>query len=70
MESPHLVDINEAARLTGLSHSTIYRLARQRRLRSFKVLTALRFDRADLMALVRENTATAPTRVEEPRGPR
>ena len=50
-----LIDITEAARLTGLAKATLYRLASQRTLRSFKVLgTALRFDRADVLALVKE----------------
>jgi excisionase family DNA binding protein len=48
----HLIDINESSRITGLDKDTIYRLSRQGRLRSFKVLTALRFDRADVEALV------------------
>jgi excisionase family DNA binding protein len=47
-----LVDVVEAARLTGLAPATIYKLARTGRLRSFKVLTALRFDRADVLRLV------------------
>ncbi len=50
----HLVDINEAVRITGLDKDTIYRLSRQGRLRSFKVLSALRFERDDLRALVTE----------------
>jgi len=50
-----LVDINEAARVTGLNPQTIYRLARERRIRSFKVLrNRVRFDRDDLAALVEE----------------
>ncbi len=55
MDTRDLVDVNQAARLTGLDKGTLYKLARQGRLRSFKVLgTALRFERADLMALVEE----------------
>jgi excisionase family DNA binding protein len=49
-----LVGVSEGERLTGLSRATLYKLARQGRIRSFKVLTALRFRRADLMALVCE----------------
>jgi predicted DNA-binding transcriptional regulator AlpA len=52
----YLVDIHEASRLTGLSIPTLYRISRLRKIRSFKVLNSLRFDRADLLALVRENT--------------
>jgi excisionase family DNA binding protein len=55
MEPTELVDVNEAARVTGLDKSTLYKLVNQKRLRSFKVLgTALRFDRRDVLALIRE----------------
>jgi excisionase family DNA binding protein len=54
MRERDLVDIAEAARLTGLARSTIYKLVQQRRPRSFKVLHARRFERADLLALVTE----------------
>ena len=52
-----LIDVTEASRLIGLAPSTLYKLAYQRRLRSFKVLGALRFDPADLLALVTEREA-------------
>jgi excisionase family DNA binding protein len=53
-----LVSINDATRITGLEKATLYRLAQSGRIRSFKVLgTALRFDRADLRALVVERPA-------------
>ena len=53
-----LVDVNEATRITGLNQQTIYRLARHGRIKSFKVLKrALRFDRADVLALVTEREA-------------
>ncbi len=55
-EDLDLVDATEGTRITGLDKSTIYKLARTRRVRSFKVLNALRFDRRDLMALVKERT--------------
>ena len=48
-----LVDINEAKRVVGLDKSTIYKLSREGRLRSYRVLSALRFRRADLRALVK-----------------
>jgi excisionase family DNA binding protein len=52
------VDVHEAARVTGLNPQTIYRLARVGRLRSYRVLNrSVRFDRTDLLALVRENVA-------------
>lgn len=58
MKSHHLVDVNEAMRLTGLQQHTLYKLARQRRLRTFRVLgRAIRFDRDDLLGLVREQPA-------------
>jgi excisionase family DNA binding protein len=56
--SRDLLDINEAARLSGLDKGTLYKLARNGRLRSFKVLgTTLRFDRADVLALIEERPA-------------
>jgi helix-turn-helix protein len=54
MAERELVDVYEGARATGLAPTTLYKLARQRRIRSFKVLTTLRFDRSDLLALVKE----------------
>ena len=61
MHDHELVDITEASRLTGLDKTTLYRLARERRVRSFKVLgTAVRFDRADLLTLVQERPAVFP----------
>ena len=64
MNSRDLVDVNEASRLTGLAKATFYKLAREGRLRVFKVLNrTLRFDRADVLALVHEKPAdqrTAP----------
>ncbi len=62
MHDHDLVDVTEASRLTGLDKTTLYRLARERRVRSFKVLgTALRFDRADLLKLVEERPAISGT---------
>ena len=53
MHDRDLVDVTEASRLTGLDKTTLYRLARERRVRSFKVLgTAVRFERTDLLKLV------------------
>ena len=55
MEHHTLIDANEASRLCGLSKATIYKLVHQGRLRSFRVLNrTLRFDPADINALVRE----------------
>ena len=55
MDTQELVDVNTAARITGLDKTTIYRLARERRVRSFKVMgTVVRFERTDLMKLVEE----------------
>ncbi len=59
-----LVDATEASRLTGLAKSTLYRLARQGHLRSFKLLNrALRFDRIDLMNLAEEQPIDEQTRL-------
>ena len=59
MDTQDLVDVNEGSRLTGLDKATLYRLARQGRIRSFKVLgTAVRFDRTDLLKLVEERPAS------------
>ncbi len=53
MHDRDLIDVAEASRLTGLDKTTLYRLARERRVRSFKVLgTAVRFERTDLLELV------------------
>jgi excisionase family DNA binding protein len=50
----HLVSIQEAARITGLDKGTLYRLARQQKIRAFRVLgRSLRFERGDLLRLVR-----------------
>ena len=62
MQPTDLVDINEAARVTGLHPQTLYRLARQRRIRSFTVLKrALRFQRIDLERLLTETPADPPS---------
>ena len=58
MDRRNLIDINEAARITGLEKGTLYKLAREGRIRSFKVLgRALRFERSDILLLVRERPA-------------
>lgn len=65
MESRDLVDVAEASRLTGLAKATLYKLAHEGGVRSFKVLNrALRFDRRDLLALVRENDPVGGWRSE------
>jgi excisionase family DNA binding protein len=54
-----LIDVREAVRVTGLDKATLYRLARQGRVRSFRVLgRALRFERADVERLVVRKQAT------------
>ena len=62
MADSELVDVYEGARATGLAPTTLYKLARQRRIRSFKVLSTLRFDRSDLLALVKERPRSAADR--------
>ena len=47
----------ESAELTGLHPATIRKMAWQRRIRSFKVLGALRFKRGDLEELIVERPA-------------
>ena len=60
MQHTDLVDINEAVRVTGLHSQTIYRLAREHRIRSFRVLRRrVRFERQDLTALVSERSPKA-----------
>ena len=56
-ESEKLLSADEAAEVTGLHPTTIRRLAWQRRIRSFKVLSALRFKRSDLEELIIERPA-------------
>jgi len=52
--SEKLITAEEASELTGLSPNALRKLAWQRRIRSFKVLGALRFKRSDLEELVVE----------------
>jgi len=56
-----LLSANEAAELTGLHPATIRKMAWQRRIRSFKVLGALRFKRSDLEELIVERPAERET---------
>jgi predicted DNA-binding transcriptional regulator AlpA len=60
MTSQELIDIHEAARISGLAPATLYKLARFRRLRSYKVLGALRFSASDIRALVVERPGRTP----------
>ena len=48
---------DEAAHITGLHPTTIRKLAWQRKIRSFKVLGAVRFKRQDLEELIVERPA-------------
>lgn len=52
-----LLNAQEAAELTGLHPATIRKMAWQRRIRSFKILGALRFKRQDLEELIIERPA-------------
>ncbi len=56
-----LLTAEEASELTGLSPNTLRKLAWQRRIRSFKVLGALRFKRSDLEKLIVERPAKGST---------
>jgi excisionase family DNA binding protein len=58
MSVPTLIDVNEGRRITGLEKPTLYRLVKQGRVRGYRVLgRALRFDRAELLALVQDRPA-------------
>ncbi len=57
MDNETLLTAEQAARVTGLSPATLRKLAWQRRIRSFKVLGALRFKRSDLEELIVERPA-------------
>ncbi len=52
-----LLSAIDAAELIGLQPTTLRKLAWQRKIRSFKVLGALRFKRSDLEELVAERPA-------------
>jgi len=52
-----LLSADEASELTGLHPATLRKMAWQRRIRSFKVLGALRFKRSDLEELIVERPA-------------
>ena len=62
MTFPTLIDVNEGRRITGLEKPTLYRLVKEGRLRGYRVLgRALRFDQAELLALV-QNRPAGPIR--------
>jgi len=56
-ENKRLIDANEAAVITGLRPETIRKLASHGRIRSYKVLGALRFRTEDLQQLITERPA-------------
>lgn len=62
MEQQDLVNVHEGERLTGLKRGTLYKLAREGRLPSYKVLTALRFRRSDLLNLVKKRPLSRTAR--------
>lgn len=51
---------DEGALIVGLRPGTLRKMAWERRIRSFKVLGALRFKRSDLEALIVERPAKDP----------
>ena len=55
------LDAKAAADLIGFQPGTLRRMAFQRRIRSFKVLGALRFKRSDIEALIVERPARSNT---------
>ncbi len=56
-----LLSADEASELTGLHPATLRKMAWQRRIRSFKVLGALRFKQSDLEKLIVERPAERET---------
>ena len=56
-ELERLYSAQQAAEITGLSPLTLRRMAWQGKIRSFKVLDALRFKRKDLESLIVERPA-------------
>lgn len=58
----NLLDANQVSELTGLHVGTVRRLAWQRRIRSFKVLGALRFKRSDVEKIIQERPAKEKVR--------
>ncbi len=56
-EIKRLIDANEASTMTGLQPGTIRKLASQGKIRSYKVLGALRFRQEDLQQLITERPA-------------
>ena len=54
IDTDQLLSANQASRLTGLRPQTLRQMAWKRRIRSFKVLGALRFKLADLEELIVE----------------
>jgi excisionase family DNA binding protein len=55
----HLITAAEATRLCGLTKATLYRLAREGRLRSFQVLSAVRFDCRDILELAQPRAGSS-----------
>ena len=60
MSSEKLLTANQAAEFTSLNVSTLRKLAWQRRIRSYKVLGALRFKKSDLEGMITERPAEKP----------
>ena len=56
-EEEQLYTSDEAARITSLSPLTLRKMAYERRIRSYKVLGALRFKKEDLESLIVERPA-------------
>lgn len=54
---------DQGALITGLRPATIRKMAWEGRIRSFKIMGAVRFKRADLEALIEERPAKDPVDV-------
>jgi hypothetical protein len=61
-----LMDVAEAPRFVSLDRSTLYRLAREERVRSLCILNPVRIERGDLLSMIEEKRAKL---VKNPLGP-
>jgi len=60
MEEETFLTADQGSLVTGLKPSTLRKMAWERRIRSFKIMGAVRFRRSDLEALIIERPAKDP----------
>jgi len=60
MQEELFLTADEGALIVGLRPSTLRKMAWERRIRSFKIMGAVRFRRSDLEALIVERPAKDP----------